>query len=166
MIYKFKTENQRVNEVIRNHHPIERENFDIEGYHNYCWRPEDKTKFVSTRSMHHDLNDLKRTVAESTLDPNNSKSRKSTFDVSRMVEESKTTIRSQEPYIGGESETGERIYRQRDKKKEDLSYRSINRSLCRTVKREPMVQKLESLERGKEMILLLMTLLAYNLKDK
>ena len=36
-----------------------------------------------------------------------------------MIEESKQTIRSQEPYIGGESETGERIYRSRDKKREE-----------------------------------------------
>jgi len=30
-----KTENERVREVIKNHHPMTRENFDIEGYHYY-----------------------------------------------------------------------------------------------------------------------------------
>ena len=46
-------------------------------------------------------------------------SRKTGFDVVKMIEESKQTIRSQEPYIGGESETGERIYRSRDTKREE-----------------------------------------------
>ena len=35
-----------------------------------------------------------------------------------MIEEAKTTLRSTEPYIGGETETGERIHRYRNKSRE------------------------------------------------
>jgi len=62
------------------------------------------------------LNDLKRNIAESTHVK--IKLGSSNFSVSKMIEESKTTLRSTEPYIGGERETGERIHRNRDKSRE------------------------------------------------
>lgn len=48
-----------------------------------------------------------------------------------MIEESKVTLRSSEPYIGGEKETGERIYKHRNKNRElvsNISQYSQNRS--------------------------------------
>ena len=126
--YKNHDENNRVREVISKLHPIERQGFDIEGYYHYSWRPEDKKKFLSTREMKHQLSDIRRTMAESTR-----RTRKNSINhnwsVDQMVEESKSTLRSTEPYIGGEKETGERIHRYRNKTRElDLESRPYSHS--------------------------------------
>lgn len=72
--------------------------------------------------MKHKLNDLKRTFAEATYDPK-ARNCSNNMNIPKMIEESKQTLRSTEPYIGGESETGERIYRQRNQSRE-LGYQS------------------------------------------
>ena len=63
------------------------------------------------------LNDLKRSLAESTYQTVQRRHVKNS-SISQMIEESKATLRSTEPYIGGEKETGVRIYRNRDKARE------------------------------------------------
>lgn len=84
--------------------------------------------------MTHKLNDFKRSLAESTYNQN-SKHLKSAFDATQMVEESKRTIRSSEPYIGGEQETGERIHKFRNKSKE-LANSSSQRTHTKSMHRE------------------------------
>lgn len=120
--FKVKTENERLVDAIKKIHPIEREGFDIEGYRDYCWRPDDPTKFLASREMTYKLNDLKRTIAEATYKPEPRHFR-SVVDVNKMIDESKSTIRSSEPYIGGEKETGDRILRNRNQQRE-LTYES------------------------------------------
>jgi len=46
-----------------------------------------------------------------------------------MIEESKKTLRSTEPYIGGERETGLRIHRKRDKSRELMNITHHHRSV-------------------------------------
>ncbi|CAI2361832.1 unnamed protein product [Moneuplotes crassus] len=134
---KVRTENQRIREEIGKHHPIMREGFDIEGYYHYCWRPEDPSKFVVKKNMNFELNDLKRSIAESTYKKGHSKN----FSVSQMLEESKSTLRVTEPYIGGEKETGLRIHRQRDKSRE-LSHQQFHRSSkTKYAKKESLISK-------------------------
>ena len=120
-----------------NLHPIERENFDIEGYRDYCWRPENPSKFLKSRSMYYKLNDNKRTIGESTYSSNR-KMNKSVAEASKMIEESKSTIRSNEPYIGGEFETGNRIHRHRNKARE-LEYQKNNYKNTKTVNRKSLL---------------------------
>ena len=73
------------------------------------------------------LNDLKRTLAESTY-KQQPKYKRSSFNAKKMIEESKATLRSTEPYIGGEKETGERIHRYRDKSRELMNITHHHRS--------------------------------------
>jgi hypothetical protein len=70
--------------------------------------------------MHHRLSNFKRTIAESTYN-SQTKFSKSVNCVRKMIDESKVTLRSSEPYIGGEKETGSRINRYRNKSREDTS---------------------------------------------
>lgn len=132
--FKAKTENERLVDVIQKIHPIEREGFDIEGYRDYCWRPEDPTRFLASREMTHKLNDLKRTIAEATYKPE-PKHFKSVLDVSKIIDESKSTIRSSDPYIGGEKETGDRIFRNRNQQRE-LTYESERSVHTKSVHRD------------------------------
>jgi hypothetical protein len=112
-----KTENERLISTIKKLHPMGREGFDIEGYHYYWSRPVDSSKFLDTKEIRHRLNDLKTTIAESTYktEPKHSQS---VYSVQQMINESKVTLRSSEPYIGGEKETGSRMHRYRNKSRE------------------------------------------------
>lgn len=77
----------------------------------------DSSKFLDTKEMRHKLSDLKRTIAESTY-KSEPKHSQSVYSVKQMIDESKVTLRSSEPYIGGEKETGSRMHRYRNKSRE------------------------------------------------
>jgi hypothetical protein len=87
--------------------------------------------------MHHKLNNLKRTIAESTYN-SETKFSKSVHNVKKMIDESKVTLRSSEPYIGGEKETGGRIHRYRNKSRE-LDYTTNRDNLNRTTNKERLL---------------------------